>query len=88
MMIPTPDATTLAYAAAILSTVAYLPQALKIILTRDTKAISLTMYATMILGIGAWTAYGMMVNVFPIMLSNAITLLLLCTIFVMKLMYR
>jgi MtN3 and saliva related transmembrane protein len=80
--------TIVSYVAAVLSAIAYIPQALKIISSRDVKAISLSMYGLMIAGISCWLVYGVMVSVPAIILSNVITLVLLCTIFGMKLAYR
>jgi MtN3 and saliva related transmembrane protein len=59
--------------AAIASTSAFFPQALRVILTRDTHAISLGMYTLIFVGILLWGAYGVMTRQWPIILSNVVT---------------
>ena len=65
------DYDVLGFIAATLTTVAFLPQALKIIRTRDTRAISLSMYVTFTIGIALWLGYGVALNSWPMILSNA-----------------
>jgi MtN3 and saliva related transmembrane protein len=71
--------------AATLTTVAFVPQALKAIRSRDTRGISLLMYAVFTLGIGFWFAYGITLHSWPMIASNAITFVLAATILVLKL---
>lgn len=73
------------YAAATLTTVAFVPQAIKIIRSRDTRAISLSMYLSFTTGIAMWLVYGVAVNSWPIILSNALVLPLAGTILAFKL---
>lgn len=75
----------LGYAAAILTTAAFVPQALKTIRTRDTSGISLGMYVVFTAGIACWFGYGLFLHSWPMIVSNAITFLLSLTILVMKL---
>ena len=71
--------------AATLTTVSFVPQAMKIIRTRETHAISLWMYVAFTLGIVFWFAYGVMLGSWPMIVSNAVTLVLATTILVLKL---
>ena len=71
--------------AATLTTVSSVPQAMKIIRTRETHAISLWMYVAFTLGIVFWFAYGVMLGSWPMIVSNAVTLVLATTILVLKL---
>lgn len=73
------------YAAATLTTVAFVPQAIKIIRSRDTRAISLSMYLSFTTGIALWLVYGLAVDSWPIILSNALVLPLAGTILAFKL---
>jgi MtN3 and saliva related transmembrane protein len=70
--------------AAFLTTVAYLPQAVKVIRERDTHAISRDMYIIMCLGIAMWVLYGVLQGSYPLIIGNSITLALTVTILVMK----
>lgn len=73
--------------AAVLTTVAFVPQALKTIRSRDTRSISLAMYVAFTLGSGFWFAYGVALRSWPIMFSNVIIFALTATILSLKLRY-
>jgi len=72
--------------AAVLSTISFVPQAAKIIRTRDTSGISTGMYAVTVLGFTLWTTYGAMQTAWPLIASNGICLLLSAFILAMKLL--
>jgi MtN3 and saliva related transmembrane protein len=71
--------------AAIASTASFLPQAVKIIRTRDTSSISTGMYAVTVTGFALWTTYGIMLGKWPLIASNSISLLLSAFILLMTL---
>ena len=75
----------LGYIAATLTTVAFVPQAWRTLRTRDTRALSLLMYLVFTVGIAFWLAYGLVLGSWPIIVSNALTLLLAGTILALKL---
>ena len=77
----------LGYVAAVLTTGAFVPQAVKTIRTRDTRAISLWMYVTFTTGIALWFVYGVVINSWPMILANTLTFLLAATILALKLRY-
>ena len=77
----------LGYVAAILTTGAFVPQAIKTIRSRDTRAISLWMYVVFTTGVAFWLAYGVVLESLPIVLANAATLLLAATIMALKIRY-
>lgn len=83
-MDPTTFATYLGYIAAILTTGSFLPQALRVIRTRDTQSISLTMYIVLVIGIFLWLVYGIILEQWPIILANAVTGILASVILVYK----
>lgn len=70
--------------AAICTTGAFLPQAIKTFKTKDTKGISLLMYSFSTLGIFLWLVYGLLLHDTPLILANSITVLLSGSILVLK----
>lgn len=76
------------YAAALLTTIAFVPQALKSWRTRDLSGVSLTMYTLFTVGVAFWLAYGILLGSWPIIAANAVTLSLAGTVLVLKLMHR
>ena len=64
------------YIAAFLTTISFLPQAIKTIKTRDTSGISLWMYSLFVVGVASWLAYGILLNNPIIIIANIITLIL------------
>ena len=75
----------LGYVAATLTTLAFVPQAVKIIRTRDTRGISLGMYLAFTVGVALWFGYGIVLHSWPMIISNAITFVLASVILAMKL---
>ncbi len=73
--------------AATLTTAAFVPQAVHIIRYKETKAISLVMYVAFASGVALWLVFGALIGNWPIMISNAITLMLTLAIVGMKLRY-
>ena len=80
--------TIIGFAAAILTTASFLPQAFKTIQTKDTSGISLIMYSLFALGTLLWFLFGLFSNNLPVMIANAITLVFACIILLYKLKYR
>ena len=78
------DVTLLGYVAACCTTCAFIPQVLHIVKTRDTRSISLQMYAIFVLGVSLWLGYGVIVNDKPLLIANAITLMFSSVILAMK----
>jgi len=70
--------------AALLTTAAFVPQAAKVVRTRDTAAISLAMYALFTAGIALWGVYGVMTWQWSIIIANAITFMLAAIILSIK----
>ena len=75
------------YLAAALTTCSFVPQALHTFRTRDVSGISLGMYSVFTVGIALWLVYGLALAAWPIVVANAITLVLAGTILGMKLVY-
>jgi len=74
-------------AAAALTTTSFIPQAVRIFRTRHTTDISLGMYALFTLGVTLWLAYGIQLSSWPIIVANAVTLLLAGAVLVMKIKF-
>lgn len=70
--------------AAILTTLSFLPQAIKTIRTRETHAISLSMYAMFTAGVACWLVFGIMIESYSVAVANFFTLGLAMTILVLK----
>jgi MtN3 and saliva related transmembrane protein len=71
-------------AAAILTTASFFPQALHVLRTRDTRAISLTMYMLFTMGVTLWGAYGLMTMQWSIIIANGVTVVLAMLILSLK----
>lgn len=76
------------YAAATLTTASFVPQAWHTFRTKDVRGISLGMYSAFTLGVALWLVYGVLLNAWPIVIANAVTLALAASILVMKLRYH
>jgi len=72
------------YLAAFLTTVSFLPQAIKTIKTKDTSGISLLMYSVFLIGVLFWGAYGILLKSLPMILANIVTILFAGTIWMYK----
>lgn len=62
--------------AACLTTGSFLPQAIKVIRTRNTASLSLLMYVAFNLGVLLWLVYGILRQDIAIILANSVTFLL------------
>ena len=73
--------------AACLTTASFLPQVWLSFKTRDVSGVSLGMYSVFTLGVALWLAYGLLLGMWPVVVANAITLMLALSILGMKLLY-
>lgn len=71
--------------AAILTSVSFLPQAIKTIKTKDTSGISLSMYLIFVTGVAMWLIYGIIIQSLPVILGNVVTIFFSGAILYMKL---
>jgi len=74
--------------AACLTTLSFVPQAWLTFKTRDVSGVSLGMYSVFTVGVALWLAYGLLLRSWPMVVANAITLVLALMILAMKLVYR
>ena len=77
----------LGYAAAVLTSTSFIPQAVMTIRTRDTRGISRGMYIIFTIGVALWLVYGIALESWPMILANTVTLGLAATILALKLRY-
>jgi MtN3 and saliva related transmembrane protein len=85
---PTPWAELAGYAAAILTTISFVPQAWHTFRTRDVSGISLGMYSVFTVGVALWLVYGLLLGAWPVVVANAVTLALAVAILAMKVRYH
>ena len=74
--------------AALCTTIAFLPQAIKVYQTKSTKDISLLMFLIFTIVVFSWLIYGLIINDYPVILANAITLILSLFILLYKIKYK
>jgi MtN3 and saliva related transmembrane protein len=78
---------TLGLVAGALTTIAFLPQAMKTWKSKSAEDLSLGMLASFSTGVLLWLIYGMLIDSLPIIIANAVTLLLASTNLTLKLKY-
>lgn len=71
-----------------LTTIAFLPQLLKVWKSKSAQDVSLVMMITFCIGIFLWIAYGVAIGAMPIIVTNAVTLALALMILLLKIRYR
>lgn len=77
-------ATVIGFMAAALTTIAFIPQVIKVWKTRSARDVSVGMYALFTTGVALWLAYGLLIESWPVIVANSITLLLAGAVLVMK----
>lgn len=71
-----------------LTTISFLPQAVKIFRTKSAKDISLHAFAILDIGTFIWILYGFGINSIPVIATNVFTFLLVSAIVILKLKSR
>ena len=71
-----------------LTTIAFLPQVIKIARTKHTHDLSMPMYIIFSCGVFMWMYYGFATNSLPVILANGITFILSLYILAAKLKYK
>jgi MtN3 and saliva related transmembrane protein len=85
--LPAPVIDLIGNVGAVLTTVCWLPQAVKIIRDRDTRALSLWTNLGFTIGILLWLLYGMALPDWPLIWSSAVTLAFMLVIVGLKVRY-
>ena len=76
------------FIAALLTTGAFVPQVLKILKTKSTEGLSLTMYISMFVGIMLWLFYGIKIQSISMIVANVVTGGLTLSILVMIILHK
>ena len=82
------DPTWVGTSAAVLTTVAFAPQAIKAWRSRSTADVSLAMFLMLTTGITLWLIYGLLIGDGPLIAANTVTLILALAILAAKIKYR
>ena len=78
-------ASWIGYLAACLTTLSFLPQAIKVIATRNTQGISGLMYVMFVCGLVMWLVYGVMIEDMAVSMANFLTLVFAMPILIINL---
>jgi Uncharacterized conserved protein len=74
--------------AGFLTTVAYVPEVIKVFSTKDTKGISLMWLLTLLIGALLWFYYGVLIISIPVMAANGVSAFLILLLILLKIKYR
>lgn len=70
-----PTSEIIGFIAATLSAICFIPQAIRVIKTKDTNAISFWMYFLSLLSVIFWLIYGLMLFSWPIIMKNILVII-------------
>lgn len=71
-----------------LTTIAFLPQLHKTWKSKSAKDVSLVMMITFCIGVFLWFIYGLAIHAMPVIVANAVTLILALLILLLKIRYK
>jgi MtN3 and saliva related transmembrane protein len=71
-----------------LTTIAFLPQLHKTWKSKSAKDVSSVMMITFCIGVFLWLIYGLAIHAMPVIVANAVTLILALLILVLKIRYK
>ncbi len=74
--------------AAVLTSASFIPQALRVIKTKDTSGISLIMYSMFVLGVVLWTIHGVIIKDAAVLFANIVTFVFSSIVLVYKIKYK
>jgi len=77
----------LGFTAAFCTTVAFIPQLVRVIRRRSAKDVSLPTFLLFSIGVFMWLIYGIDIGSRPVIASNGVTLILSVSILILKLRY-
>jgi len=75
------------YIAAICTTISFLPQLVRVYRLKSAHEISLTMFLVYSFGVFLWLLYGISIGSFPVIVANALSLVLSLAILALKIRY-
>jgi MtN3 and saliva related transmembrane protein len=85
---PTEFIDVLGLIAGTLTTIAFLPQLHKTWTSKSAKDVSSVMMITFCIGVFLWFVYGLAIHAMPVVVANAVTLVLALLILVLKIRYK
>lgn len=71
-----------------LTTVAFIPQVIKIRRSKKADDISISMFLIFTTGVALWVVFGIQIGSLPVTLANAVTMALALIILILKYRYR
>lgn len=74
------DVELIGFAAAFLTTIAFIPQVVQIWKTKSVQGLSLTTYTIFVIGVFLWFLYGLSIGSLSMIIANSITVVLALTI--------
>lgn len=80
--------TVIGIVAGILTSISMVPQLIKVLKERDVENLSPVMVAVLLAGVSAWVVYGLLKEEWPIILSNAFSVLVNITLLVSYFLFR
>ncbi|HEY9823407.1 MAG TPA: SemiSWEET transporter [Candidatus Sericytochromatia bacterium] len=84
---PTELIDTLGLLAGTLTTIAFFPQLYKTWKSKSARDVSLVMMITFSIGVFLWLVYGLVIHAMPVIVANAVTLVLALLIVLLKIRY-
>ncbi len=82
-----PAVNAIGLAAAVCTTISFVPQLIRVWRLRSAREISLIMFLVFSLGTFLWLLYGIFIHAVPIILANAVSLVLSLAILALKLRF-
>ncbi len=80
--------TALGLLAATLTTLAFLPQVIKTWKAKSAEELSIGTFGMLCTGVFCWLMYGLLIDDLPVILANAVTLVLVVAVLVQAIIYR
>ena len=74
--------------AGILTTIAFVPQLIKIWSSKSAKDVSIITFTLFIIGVSLWCAYGWLIDSKPVIIANFITFILALLILTLKIFFE
>ena len=71
-----------------LTTISFVPQVIRTWRSKSAKDLSLGMFSLLALGTVLWLSYGILIDSVPVIVANAVTLLLSSVLIFFKLRYK
>ena len=74
--------------AGLFTTIAFVPQVVKIWKSKQAQDISFAMFAIFSTGVALWIVYGFIIGSLPVILANSVTFALALAVLILKLYFR